>query len=88
MIIQVNMLGGLSMSSPIINQYIKRPTWELKNIERALSSPISMGLLNTREDFDTLSAVRWVLRSRKKWSNNNKVKTAWNKKQKLTLLFQ
>jgi len=66
------------MSSPLISQYIKRPTWELKNMEKALSSPISMSLLNSKEDFETLSAVRWILRSRKKWSNNNnnKVKTA------------
>jgi len=64
------------MRSPLVSQYIKRPTWELKNMEKALSSPISMGLLNSKEDFERLSAVRWILRSRKKWSNSNKVKTA------------
>jgi len=56
------------MYSPIIKQYIKCPTEELKGIEKALSSPISMGLLNTKEDFERLSAVRWILRSRRKWA--------------------
>ena len=54
--------------SSYVSQYIKRPTQELKNIEKALSSPISMGLLNTKEDFETLSAVRWILRSRREWA--------------------
>jgi len=56
------------MYSPIIKQYIKRPTQELKNMEKALSSPISMRLLNSKEDFETLSAVRWILRSRRQWA--------------------
>lgn len=56
------------MYSPIISQYIKRPTWELKKIEEALSSPLSMSLMNTRTDFEILSAVRWILRSRKEWA--------------------
>jgi len=51
-----------------IKDFIKNPTWELKNMEKALSSPISMGLLNTKEDFERLSAVRWILRSRRKWA--------------------
>ena len=56
------------MRSPLVSQYIKRPTWELKNIEKALSSPISMSILNSKEDFERLSAVRWVLRSRREWA--------------------
>lgn len=54
--------------SSYVSQYIKRPTQELKNMEKALSSPISMGLLNTKEDFERLSAVRWILRSRREWA--------------------
>jgi hypothetical protein len=54
--------------SSYVSQYIKRPTWELKNIEKALSSPISMSILNSKEDFETLSAVRWILRSRREWA--------------------
>ena len=68
MIIQASMLGGLSMYSPIINEHIRRSTEELKAMERALSSPISMGVLNTPKDFEILSAVRWILRSRRKWA--------------------
>ena len=56
------------MRSTLVSQYIKRPTWELKNIEKALSSPISMSILNSKEDFERLSAVRWVLRSRREWA--------------------
>ena len=56
------------MRSPLVSQYIKRPTWELKNIEKALSSPISMSILNSKEDFERLSAVRWILRSRRQWA--------------------
>lgn len=44
--------------------YRHKPTWELANIEAALSSPIGM-FLNNAEDFDRLSAVRFILRKRK-----------------------
>lgn len=57
-----------SYDNHYIREFIKNPTWELKNIEKALSSPISMGLLNTKEDFERLSAVRWILRSRREWA--------------------
>ena len=76
MIIILGILGGIAMYSPIVKEHIRRSTQELKAMESALSSPISMGLLNTPQDFEALSAVRWILRSRKKWSNSNKVKTA------------
>ena len=62
---------GVVMSSydnHSIKEFIKNPPWELKNMEKALSSPISMGLLNTKEDFERLSAVRWILRSRREWA--------------------
>jgi len=68
MIITHGILGVSVMYSPIINEHIRRSTDELKAMERALSSPISMGVLNTPNDFETLSAVRWILRSRRKWA--------------------
>ncbi len=44
--------------------YKHKPTWELRNIEEALSSPIGF-LLNNAEDYDRLSAVRTILHKRK-----------------------
>jgi len=55
------------MYSPIIKQYMKKSTYELKQMEKTLSSPISMGLMNTPYDFECLSAVRQVLRSRQRY---------------------
>jgi len=44
--------------------YRHKPTWELANIEAALSSPIGM-FLNNQEDFERLMAVRHVLRKKR-----------------------
>jgi len=44
--------------------YRHKPTWELANIEAALSSPLGM-FMNNQEDFERLMAVRHVLRKRK-----------------------
>ena len=56
------------MFDPIIHENTRRSTDELKAMEKALSSPISMRILNTPRDFETLRAVRWILRSRQKWA--------------------
>jgi len=74
-IMTLGILGGIAMYSPIVKEHIRRSTQELKAMESALSSPISMGLLNTPQDFETLAAVRWILRSRRKWAKTKFIKS-------------